>query len=171
MSTITLAELSALAAALIAADRAVDNAELALSEAKAKAQRLREEAVPMAMMELEITEFKMVTGEKITVKQDVFAQLSNENKPLAYAWLERHNFGGLIKTDLNVEFGRGELDSAKTLAAELLKKGLVPTLTQSVHAQTLKAFLREQMEAGNKDLPLETFGARAVWVAKAVQPK
>ena len=43
--------------------------------------------------------------------------------------------------------------------------GFDPALDQGVHAQTLKAFLKEQLSKG-ANIPLELFGARPVWTAK-----
>ena len=47
----------------------------------------------------------------------------------------------------------------------LRELGLQPEVKQDVHAQTLKAWLREQLEQG-AEVDLELFGARPVWVAK-----
>ncbi len=168
---ITLAEISALAKQLIAKDRSVEEAELALNTVKEEARFLREETLPMAMAELELKEFKLDTGEKIGVKQEVYASIPAANKPDAFSWLEEHGFGGLIKTEVGVSFGRGELDAALQLESQLLEQGLKPETTRDVHSQTLRAFLREQLEAGNAELPLELFGARPVWTAKVTAAK
>ena len=42
--------------------------------------------------------------------------------------------------------------------------GLTVKFNESVHAQTMKAFLKEQIAKGS-DIPLDLFGARPVWVA------
>ena len=51
------------------------------------------------------------------------------------------------------------------LSERLRAMGLQPSLDQSVHAQTLKAFLKEQLAMGT-NIPLDLFGARPVWTAK-----
>lgn len=168
---ITLGELSALAHALVAADREVDAAEALLRQRKEEARLLREESIPMAMAELGLNEVRLDSGERVTVKQDVYASIPPDKRNEAYAWLEANGFGGLIKTEVVMHFTRGELDAAKQLAAELKQEGYEPELEQGVHVQTLRAFLREQLEQANAALPLELFGAKPVWLAKVVSPK
>ena len=70
-----------------------------------------------------------------------------------------------ILFEVAVAFGRDESDKAENLVKFLLTKNLVPTFGKSVNAQTLKAFLREQIASG-QPIPLELFGARPIWVAK-----
>lgn len=157
--------MAALARALVDADAAVKEAEVNLHEAKERARVLREETIPSAMQELGLERLTLDTGQTVTVKQDVYASIPNDNKPAAYSWLEDHGYGGLVKTEVSVQYGKGELEDAKLMASWLVDKGVNPSLTQNVHAQTLKAFLREQL-AGGYDVPLELFGARPVWTAK-----
>jgi non-ribosomal peptide synthetase component F len=168
---ITLAEISALAHALVAADREVDSAEQALREAKEKARQLREESLPMAMLELGVETLTLNTGEKVSVKQDVFAAIAADQRSAAFDWLEQHGFGGLIKTELELKFGRDEQERMQEAATLLRAEGYQPEIARNVHPQTLKAFLREQLEAGNPELPLDLFGARPIWTAKITQAK
>jgi hypothetical protein len=79
--------------------------------------------------------------------------------------LEEHDFGGLIKTAVTVQFGKGEDEKAVELYERLVAEGLVVEADREVNAQTLKAFLREQLAAA-APVPLDLFGARPVWVAK-----
>lgn len=162
---ISMNELSALANALVEAERDVESAEVVLKAKKETARRLREESLPLAMQEIGMTKVKLDSGETIEVKQDVFASIPAERKEAAYAWLESHDFGGLIKTAVSVDFGRGELDEAKGFFDKLREEGLAPDFSRSIHAQTLKAFLNEQIREG-RDTPLDLFGAMPVFVAK-----
>jgi len=154
-----------LARALVEADAGVDEAEGALKDAKERARVLREETIPAAMQEMGLEEVKLETGQKISIKQDVYASIPAASKGQAYDWLNEHGFGGLIKVEVSTTFAKGEQDKAITLHTTLTNMGLQPDLDQSVHAQTLKAFLREQIAAGN-NIPLDLFGARPVWTAK-----
>lgn len=162
---ITLDQMAALARALVDADASVAHAEVNLKDTKERARVLREETIPSAMQELGLEELKLDTGQKLSVKQDVYASIPSHFRGEAFEWLESNGFGGLIKTDLTVQYGRGELEEAKALRQMLLDKGVVSEVTQNVHAQTLKAFLREQISGGS-NVPLDLFGARPVWTAK-----
>lgn len=164
----TLSEVSALCSYLAEADRNVDEAERVLSQLKERARELREESIPMAMTELGLEELKLDTGEKITIKQDVYASIPVAQRATAYAWLEDHGHGGLIKTKVEILFGKGEMEEAKALLETLQGDGLEPTLNREVNSQTLKAWLREMLSNG-ESVPLETFGARPVSVAKVTK--
>lgn len=162
---ITLSEMAELARALVDADKDVDKVEQDLKDAKERARVLREETIPAAMQEMGLEEVKLETGQKISIKQDVYASIPAASKGQAYDWLNEHGFGGLIKVEVSATFAKGEQDAALELHKQLQQQGLQPDLDQSVHAQTLKAFLREQIAAGN-NIPLDLFGARPVWTAK-----
>lgn len=164
--SVTLEELTGLARSFIEAESAVALAEEALKAAKEKARLLREETIPSAMQELGVESIVLETGQKLAVKQDVYATLTEDNKPQAFKWLVDNNFGGLIKTEVTTQYGREEYDTAVKLLQELHERGLTASLDETVHSQTLKVFLREQIAKGELDLPLELFNARPVFVAK-----
>lgn len=163
--TISLDSMAALARALVDADAAVDEAEVNLKDAKERARVLREETIPSAMQELGLEELKLDTGQKLSVKQDVYASIPSDKKEEAYQWLDTNGFGGLIKVEVKTDYPKGEAQAALQLFAELQERGLNAQYGQNVHAQTLKAFLREQIAAGS-NVPLDLFGARPVWTAK-----
>jgi hypothetical protein len=154
-----------LCSALTEQRRKVDQIEEELSTVKEFVRRLEEEDIPLAMQELGVDELKLVTGEKVSIKHDVYASLTSESKPAAYNWLEANGFGGLIKTNVSVEFGKGQIEGAESLAEDLQSRGLPVSLGRDVHAQTLKAFLREQLANGS-NVPLELFNARPISKAK-----
>jgi hypothetical protein len=58
-----------------------------------------------------------------------------------------------------LNFGRGELEIAKEFVTWLNEQRpeLSPELSQNVHWQTLRAFVREMVESGAA-LPLDLFG-------------
>lgn len=163
--TISLDDMAQLARALVDADAEIDRADQVLKDAKEAARVLREETIPSAMQEMGLEEVKLNTGQKISIKQEVYASIPAANKNQAYDWLNEHGFGGLIKVEVATQFAKGEQESAVTLLKTLQNMGLQPTLDQNVHAQTLKAFLKEQLAQGT-NIPLDLFGARPVWTAK-----
>lgn len=161
----SLKDLMDLAHAMIEQDDVIDGLDAQLKAAKEVKRMLQEESIPMAMKELEIESFTLDTGEKLKVSQEVYASIPADRKMEAYAWLDDNGFGGLLKLSLSLQYGKGEKDEAVQLFKELSGRGLVPDLEEGVHAQTLKAFLKEQIAAGTV-LPLDLFGARPVFVAK-----
>lgn len=163
VSSTSMEELVAMAQKLVEAGEAVEIAEEAVRLAKETRRKLQEEDIPTMMEELQLTSFKLSTGETIGWKPDVRLEMDNMKKDEAYDWLESHDFGGLIKTIVAVQFGKGELEKAKALLAQLVELGFAePMLKRDVHYQTMCAFLREQIEKGT-DIPLEAiFGAVAI---------
>lgn len=172
---ITMETMADAARQLKAAEEASAAAEAALKEAKEKERQLREESVPALFEELGISELKLDDGSKFSVKQDVYVSIPAANKAAVFKWLEDNDYGGLIKTEVSVPFGKGELDSAIKLMDDLASEFGVTSakLDRSVHAQTMAAFMRERLanpdEGPQPDLDL--FGARPVSVAKVELPK
>ena len=151
--------------AMLDADTEVEIATRNLEIAKEHLRLIREETIPSAMQELGLTELKLTDGRKLSVKQDVYASIPANEKREAYSWLDRNGFGGLIKVDVKIAYGKGDISEAKSLFNELSNRGLGVELSENIHSQTLKAFLREQLSLGS-DIPLDTFGARPIWTAK-----
>jgi hypothetical protein len=166
---ITLTEMSSMVSALLEADAEVERAEERLKMAKEVARIIREETIPSAMQELGLQNIVLDTGQSVKVVQDVYASIPESQKLQAHNWLDGNGFGGLIKVDVIVPFSKGEKKEAEELAWRIGNMGYNTTYKESIHAQTLKAFLREQLSAG-KDVPLDLFGARPVWTAKIGLP-
>lgn len=163
---VNLGEVGALARALTEAEDDIERIEAQLKVAKERERRLREEDLPAAMAELGLTKIKLETGETIETKLDVYCAITAAQKGVAFEWLDGHGFGGLIKSELSVDFGRDELGLAKEMAKTIAESyGKSASLSQAVAPQTLKAWLKEQLTAG-ADVPLSLFNARPVTVAK-----
>jgi len=162
---LTLYQIAGLARALLAADRSVEQADLALRKEKEKRRIIREETLPGAMQELGIEKLTLETGDTITISREVYASIPAGARANAHRWLQEHNFGGLLKTEVTVAYGRDSAAEASELAIELEQRGLSVMAIEKVHPQTLKAWLKEQLQAGT-EIPLDLFGARPVWTAK-----
>lgn len=143
-----------------------------LAMKKKELQRVQEHDIPEAMDRVGLEEFKLVGGGKVKVSTFYTASISAERKPAAISWLDDHGHGGLVKTAVSLEFGKGELDKAKEFLDWLNEQrpDVDPELDQSVHWQTLRAFVREQIESGAA-LPQELFGVFIGRKAKITRPK
>lgn len=154
-----LRRLVAMAELLVAKQSEYLAAEKALGEMKVDLLRLEREDIPTLMAELGVTDITLNNGKKLFLKEDVDARITEANKAEAFRWLINNGFGGLIKTMVAVQFGRGEHDeasrAAQTLREEFADRQVM--LDESVHYQTLKAFVRERMEKGEA-LPADLFG-------------
>lgn len=146
--------------------------ENSLKVAKVDLQRVEEHDLPEAMDRVGLEEFKLKDGTKLKISTFYNASIPPERKPEAIDWLENQGHGGLIKTEVSLAFGKGELKIAQEFLAWLSeqKPDLSPELSQGVHWQTLRAFVREQVESG-ATLPLDLFGVFIGRKAKLTLPK
>lgn len=153
-------EIAVLAERQLAQQYEVEQAELLLKAAQAALRQTQEIDLPNAMQQAGVSEIKLPTGEKITIKEDVYASIpKDERGELAYAWLRDNGFGDVIKNEVKVAFGRGEEEQAAALLAECKVNGWNnASFAATIHSSTLKALIREQLAKG-KDVPLEMFGA------------
>lgn len=128
-----------------------------LKELKLKLKDVQTRELPNALTELGLSEIKLESGEKILIKPFVSASISAANKEAAHRWLREHGHGDIIKHSVTVDVGTDQ-DQANSALQALSKLGLSPVDKEAVHHQTLKGFVREQVEAA-QSLPLELFGA------------
>lgn len=104
------------------------------------------EEIPDMFNALGLQELKLSNGGKIKIIKVYSGSISEENKFAALSWLREHNFGDLIKHEIKAQLGKGEDEKAEQLCEQLLELGINYTDTESVHAITLKAFIKEQVE-------------------------
>jgi len=133
-----------------------------LKQAKKKLLKLTDEDMPAVMQEVGMNKFELDDGSMVEVKPTYGASILVDNRPQAYEWLRENGYDDIIKNNVTCSFGRGEDDKAsafKTFAAE---KGYVANQKTEIHSQTLRAFVKERVEAGDA-FPMELFGA---WVGQ-----
>ena len=131
-----------------------------LGEKEESLRKLSLEIIPNALAEMNLKSLKLSDGSEVSVKDFYYARITEKNKSLAYKWLRDHGYGDLIKNEIAVPFGRGEDARANELLKTLVNTGYEPNQKTVVHPQTLKAFVKEQLESG-KELPLDLLGAYA----------
>ena len=101
-------------------------------------------------------------GLKVGVKEDIRASIPKALRELAHAWLEEHGHGDVIKTKVVTEFGRGEMENARALAAEIEETtNKTVLIDESVHAQTLGALVRELLREGS-EVPQDLLGVARI---------
>ncbi|HIO04119.1 MAG TPA: hypothetical protein EYN08_00655 [Gammaproteobacteria bacterium] len=130
--------------------------EDALKNKKKELDRISGEVIPTMLAEMGLSQLKLADGSSVDVKPFYSATISVQNKDKAYNWLRQNGLGDIIKNEISVSFGRNE-DNKAAEYAELAKgRGYQPTQKLKVEPMTLKALVRERIEAG-KDMPTEIF--------------
>lgn len=166
----TLARLTKMAEEARDLELEINRLQIELAEQQDKHKNIIRNLLPSAMEELGMKNFTLADDSKIEVKDHINASISEDNKPRAWAWLEEHEFDGIIKTKVNAEFGKGEIEQARDALKALEEAGFSGTMDRNIHPMTLKSFVKEQLEEGNS-IPLDIFGVFEFKEAKITRPK
>ena len=135
-------------------------AEESLKQLKKQADTLSGEVIPTMMTEMNISTMKLADGSAIEVKPVYGASIPADKKEEAFNWLRENGLGDLIKNEVTVSFGRNEDNKAAEYAVLAQGQGYQPTQKLKVEPMTLKALVRERIEAG-KDMPSDLFNVFA----------
>ena len=128
-----------------------------LTERQNNYRTLTEETLPEAFAEMSLKGFTMDDGSKIEIKPFYGASISKERKAEAFEWLRQYGHDDLIKNTVSVQFGRNEDELCARLKNLLVESGFRYDQAEKVEPQTLKAWVREQLQRGN-EVPSELFG-------------
>lgn len=138
-------------------EKEIEEIESVVKERKEQLRKLVEDAIPAALEEMGMKEFKMADGSSVAVKPFYSASISANNRAQAYEWLRDNGYDDIIKNTVSVRFGRGEDELCEGLLNLLREKNYPVDQTEKIEPQTLKAFVREMVESG-KELPSNLFG-------------
>ena len=137
--------------------RRIELSENNLKDLKKEHQRISGEVIPTMMSEMGLSELKLQDGSHLKVSTSYRATITEANKEAAFNWLRENGLGDIIKNEISVSFGRNEDNKAADYAELAKGQGFQPTQKMKVEPMTLKALVRERIEAG-KDMPTEIFG-------------
>ena len=135
----------------------IEKAEENLKLLKKNRDYISGEVIPTMMSEMGFAELKLNDGSFLKVSTSYKAHISEANKEAAYNWLRNNGLGDIIKNEISVSFGRNEDNKAADYAELAKSNGFQPTQKMKVEPMTLKALVRERIEAG-KEMPTEIFG-------------
>ena len=135
----------------------IDALEKKLSAKKDEFKKLSEDEIPNLLEESGVSEIKTTDGTTVSIQRFYSARITEDNRDECFRYLEQNGLGDIIKNEILVSFGRNE-DNKAAEYAELAKgQGFQPTQKMKVEPMTLKALVRERIEAG-KEMPTEIFG-------------
>ena len=137
-------------------NREIEVAETQLKQKKTNYEHLSGEVIPTMMSEMGLSHLKLMDGSSVDVKPYYSANISIANKESAFNWLRNNGLGDIIKNEISVSFGRNEDNKAADYAVLAKSNGFEPTQKLKVEPMTLKALVRERIEAGNP-MPAEIF--------------
>ena len=135
----------------------IEASENNLKDLKKEYLRISSEVIPTMMSEMGLAELKLSDGSHLKVSTTYRATITEANKETAFNWLRDNGLGDIIKNEILVSFGRNEDNKAADYAELAKGHGFQPTQKMKVEPMTLKALVRERIEAG-KEMPTEIFG-------------
>ena len=138
-------------------DDRIADIENDLKMMKKKRDHISGEVIPTMMSEMGLAELKLHDGSHLAVSTSYRATITEANKEAAFNWLRSNGLGDIIKNEISVSFGRNEDNKAADYAELAKGQGFQPTQKMKVEPMTLKALVRERIEAG-KEMPTEIFG-------------
>jgi len=145
-------------------------------QVKAKKQALTqiaEQDLPDLMQELNIRDFTLTNGAKVEVKEVVSGSIPSNSaidrckddmdkagmqlrQEQCFDYLREQGAGALIKSNVEVQFGREEDDQCNQFVKELQDRKMFYKRNIGVHPASLNSYIREQLEAG-KNIPHDLF--------------
>ena len=134
----------------------IEEQEKKLKELKRNQELLSGEVIPTMMTEMNISTLKLADGSAVEVKPVYGASIPVSKREEAFKWLRDNGLGDLIKNEITVAFGRHEDNKASQYAVLAQGQGYEPVQKLKVEPMTLKALVRERLEAG-QEMPSDLF--------------
>ena len=150
-------ELSELCTRLLELQKQITRCEENIKNLRSEERLLSENEIPNLMQQAGITSLKLMDGSSVSFKPEYYAKIPVSKTNEAFDWLSFNGFGDLIKNQVSLTFGKSEDNVANSLVEDLKSKGHNVSQKKKVEPMTLKAFVREQIQSGQK-LPMDLFG-------------
>jgi len=168
-ATDALEAISALASKQMELEDLVANIQERLDGAKRALLVVSQFQLPEAMAAVGMEKFVLTNGAEITSKGFVTGSISDDHRVEAYQWLRDNNHDSIIKNEIKARVERGHDEDAATVEEFLREHGIDYDRKESIHGNTLNAFLREEIEGGS-DIPHDVFGVFVGAKAKITRP-
>jgi len=151
----------------------INRLEDALKQKKQDLKVLAEQDLPELMQELNIKDFTLSNGAKVEIKDVIQASVPSQGsidraktedqrvelqmlQQQCFEWLRANGLGDLIKSNVEVQFGRNEDEACNAFTEELRDRKIYYKRAVGVHPQSLNATLKERLSEG-KDVPVDLF--------------
>ena len=157
-----IATVAQMARAIRQKEELLSSLEQQVKDEKKALLKMTDEELPAIMIENRIKGLNLDDGSYLSIKQTYGATITVDNRPKAYEWLRENGHDDIIKNQVSCTFGRGEDDQASAFHAFAAKAGYSAEQKTEIHSQTLRAFIKDRVEAGD-DFPMELFGA---WIGQ-----
>lgn len=96
-------------------------------------------------------------GKKVKVEQKIATKILVKNEVAAHTYLIDNGFADLIKNEIKLNFAKEDSEKADEFCRSLDKDGFGYKRKSSVHASTLKSFVKKRLEE-DPNFPKDLFG-------------
>lgn len=118
----------------------IERLEEQLSQAKTSFFKTAKEDIPNLLMQNGLSEIKLPSGEKVSVKMEVAPTITNMEEFAQF--LTERGEGSILKTQM--ELGKLDPSIVNSIRKMLVEKlDLYPDIKQTVHPMTLKKYIKE----------------------------
>lgn len=163
-----LREVAALAQRIDELDAEIDAATAMVESLTKERNRLSLFVVPDLFDEMGLSALKLSDGSEVTIKRKFSGSIKTEDVEAAYKWLDE-NGHAIVKSEVIIRLDRGEPQQKEFVSKVLGKLNVEYEIKESVHSQTLNAFVKECTENGTDLCPeISVFPVR---VTKITKPK
>ena len=151
----------------------INKLEESLKEKKQDLRMLAEQNLPDLMQELNLKDFTLKNGSKVEVKEIISGSVPSQGaidrakdeqsrvslqmlQQQCFDWLRNNGGAAMIKSNVEVQFGKDEDDVCNEFTQRLRDEKLYFKRAVGVHPATLNKYIQERLGDG-KDVPLEMF--------------
>ena len=161
-----------MASQMLEVENEINRLEEALKQRKQDLTKLAEQDLPDLMQELNIKDFTLSNGAKVEIKALISGSVPSGGaidrakgddkvsleirQQQCFDWLRDNGAGDLIKSNVEVQFGRDEDDDCNAFTEELRDRQIYYKRVVAVHPGTLNSFIKERMSEG-KEVPHDLF--------------
>ena len=115
-----------------------------LKELAKDLDKVESEDIPGILNGVGLSRLRLSSGEEVSIKTEVYASVAKKNKEAFFKTLQERGEDSLIKKILVVP------NPSTLLIDNLFERGEMFDVEKSIHAQTLKSYVRNLLENGEK---------------------
>ena len=145
-----LKELSQLVSYQLKLQDSIKSLADALKDANDKLNKVKLLALPEMMQGLGFDLLKTKDGHTVEIIRGIDASITQANQPKAFAWLKKKGHDSIIKTEFKLVYTGRQMSEIELARSVFATEDLPYAEKLGVHPGTLKAFVREELEAGHQ---------------------
>lgn len=126
--------------------------------------------IPSILSQRGLSEVRLDDGTKVKIRDEWRVGTTGKYRSFINNWLEKNGFGGMIRDEVTLRFGKDEGEKVEEFLklAEKYTKSL--KRVRAANATSFKSFVKELVEKGEIDVPLRDLGVHIQQMTKLERP-